>query len=270
LLRRNVEYSLSVSDSYERYGYGAALEKGKLIVKIECGQSGYLELGKGIEALEQQESGLGAAFYWTLLRAIYRVMHVYDHDEAMQYEERLREMAEEDDESNRDQYEFPEVEKALPDCIRRSLKRRTRQDYRRYRRLLAKHSNGPHRSWLERLWRLQRLARVNVHAMRNELDSYYDGPPVPSMLLAFKENDAIVACFDEEAQHMLESSPEPAFGLEFSPGSLLSVEHVLRALDRFIEFNCELFRLAEELKKCEVVRDAKPRRNRSERRVQAA
>jgi hypothetical protein len=85
--------------------------------------------------------------------------------------------------------------------------------------------------------------------MRNELDSYYDGPPVPSMLLAFKENDAIVACFDEEAQHMLESSPEPAFGLEFSPGSLLSVEHALRALDRFIEFNCELLRLAEELKK---------------------
>jgi hypothetical protein len=212
LIQRNVEYGLSVRDTYDRYSYGNTLEKGKLIVKIECGQAGYLELGNVIEALEQQEHGLGAAFYWTLTRSIYRVMYVYDHDEAMQYEERLRDMAADDDECNRDQYEFPEVEKALPDCIRKSLRHRTKKDYRRYRLLLEKHRNGAFRTWMERLRRLQKLSRIKVCAERNELDNYYDGPPVPSLIIAFKQNDAIVACFDEEAQHMLESSPEPALG----------------------------------------------------------
>ncbi|MDX6463068.1 MAG: hypothetical protein QOE55_6765 [Acidobacteriaceae bacterium] len=269
LIQRNVDYSLSVSDAYDRYSYGNTLEKGKLIVKIECGQAGYLELGNVIEALEQQEPGLGEAFYWTLIRSIYRVMYVYDHDAAMQYEEGLWNMAADDDESNRDRYEFPEVEKALPDCIRKSLRHRTKKDYRRYRRLLEKHRNGAFRTWMERLRCMQRIARVNVHAERNELDNYYDGPPVPTLIIAFKQNDAIVACFDEEAQHMLESSPEPALGLEFSPSNPDHVKRVLRVLDRFIQFNCELFLLAEELKKWEA-RDAGSRRNRREPSLHAA
>jgi hypothetical protein len=116
----------------------------------------------------------------------------------------------------------------------------------------------------------ERLARVNVHARRNELDSYYDGPPVPSLLVTFAENDGIVACFDEEAQHMLESSPEPAFGLGFSPASHGSVLRVLRALDRFLEFNSELFRMIEEFKKSEIHTHAMRNRNRTKPAVQAA
>jgi hypothetical protein len=230
LLQRNVDYSLTICDSYERYGYGDTLEKGKLIVKIECGQSGYLEMGQIIEALEREECELGAAFYWTLMRSLYRVIQVYDHEDALRYEEGLREMAADDDESNRDQYEFPEVRKSLPACIRRSLEH-SKADRRRYRQLLRKYRDGAYRKWIAHLRRLERLARVNVHAQRNELDSYYDGPTVPSLLVAFAESDAIVACFDEEAQHMLESSPEPTFGLEFSPASHGSVMRVLRALD---------------------------------------
>jgi len=116
----------------------------------------------------------------------------------------------------------------------------------------------------------ERLARVNVHARRNELDSYYDGPPVPSLLVTFAENDGIVACFDEEAQHMLESSPEPAFGLGFSPASHGSVLRVLRALDRFLEFNSELFQMIEGFKKSEIHTHAMRNRNRTEPEVQAA
>ena len=268
LLQRNVDYSLTICDSYERYGYGDTLEKGKLIVKIECGQSGYLEMGQIIEALEGEESELGAAFYWTLLRSLYRVIQVYDHDDALRYEEGLRKMAADDDESNREQYEFPEVRKSLPACIRRSLTH-TKADRRRFRQLLRRHLHGRYRKWIECLRRIEKLARVNVGARRNELESYYDGPPVPWVLIAFEENDAIVACFDEEAQHMLESSPEPAFGLDYSPKNHNSVLRVLRAVDRFIEFNCELFRLTEEFKKWEAQR-ATRNRNRTEPAVQAA
>jgi hypothetical protein len=111
-----------VSDVLERDGYGSTLSNGQLAVAIECGGSGYLKIGPALDALEEQAEGLGAAFYWTLLRALYRVMRVYDHEDALRYEEMLIESANEDDEENRSQYEFPEVEKALPACIQKTLK----------------------------------------------------------------------------------------------------------------------------------------------------
>jgi len=48
-------------------------------------------------------------------------MRVYDHEDALMYEERLIEYANQDDEENRRQYESPEVEKALPACIQKTL-----------------------------------------------------------------------------------------------------------------------------------------------------
>jgi hypothetical protein len=49
-------------------------------------------------------------------------MRIYDHSDALMYEEMLIESASQDDEENRSQYEFPEVEKALPVCIQKTLK----------------------------------------------------------------------------------------------------------------------------------------------------
>ena len=123
LLTRNVEYHLLVSDALERYGEDAQLGSGRLAVLIECGGSGYLKIGPAIEAMEAEAEGLGAAFYWTLTHALYKVMRLYNHDDALMYEEQMHEYAAEDDEENQGQYEFPEVEKALPECIRKTLKR---------------------------------------------------------------------------------------------------------------------------------------------------
>jgi hypothetical protein len=122
LLQRNVEYHLQVSDVLDRDGYGSSLSNGQLAVTIECSGAGYLKIGSAVDALEKEAEGLGAAFYWTLIHALYRVMRIYDHSDALMYEEMLIESANEDDEENRSQYEFPEVEKALPACIRKTLK----------------------------------------------------------------------------------------------------------------------------------------------------
>jgi len=119
LLQRNVEYHLEVSDQLGRAGGDAELGSGQLVVAIECGGSGYFRIGPALDALEAEAEGLGAAFYWALTLALYRVMRIYNHDDALMYEERMRDYAAEDDEENRSQYEFPEVEKALPECIRR-------------------------------------------------------------------------------------------------------------------------------------------------------
>jgi hypothetical protein len=73
-----------------------------------------------------------------------------------------------------------------------------------------------------------------------------------SWLIAFREHDAIAACFDEESQHMLESSAEPALCVVFSPDKPNEVERAIRAVDRFVSFNAELCLLAEELGKWEA------------------
>ena len=249
LLQRNAEFHLQVSDVLERDGYGSTLSNGQLVVTIECSGAGYLKIGPALDALEKEVEGLGAAFYWTLIHALYRVMRIYDHDDALRYEEMLIESANEDDEENRSQYEFPEVEKALPACIQRTLKEKWRIED---RRLLRAHSKGPYRAWIDRLRKMQRLSRLRVEQSQQLLeDRYYDGPPLPSLLVAFKDRDAITACFDEEGQHMLEGSSEPTVCVVFSPKNVDEVKHVMRVIERFVAFNTELFELVEELQEKE-------------------
>jgi hypothetical protein len=138
---------------------------------VACGGSGYLKVGPAIEALEAEGQGLGAAFYWTLTYALYRIMRVYNHDDALQYEERIKEYAEEDEEEKKGQYEFPEVEKALPDCIRLSLHK---DGHARWnldaRRLLRKRANGRYGSWIKRLRRIQQLSRISVRPSRSFIE----------------------------------------------------------------------------------------------------
>jgi hypothetical protein len=248
LLQRNVEYHLEVSDQLGRSGSDAELESGQLVVTIECGGSGYFRIGPALDALEAEAEGLGAAFYWALTFALYRVMWIYNHDNALMYEERMRDYAAEDDAENQGHYEFPEVEKALPECIRKTQKRECADWKAHDRDLLRKFRNGKFSSWFERLRRIQRLSRLPLKQSREFLESgYYDDPPLPSLLVVFKEHDAITACFDEEGQSMMEGTAEPTVCVVFSPREPEQVRQAMRIVDRFIALNCELFRLIEEI-----------------------
>lgn len=271
LLQRNVEYHLSVSDVAERSGEDGVLGNDQLAVTIECSGSGFLKIGPAIAALEEEAEGLGAAFYWTLTYALYRVMRIYNHDEALQYEERMKEYAEDDD-TNRKQYEFPEVDKALPECILKTL---TSDDHcaftLRARRLLRKHGRGRYQSWIERLRAIQRLSRLRLSTeVYFREDGGYDTIPLPSLLVAFKEHDAIVACFDEEGQYMLEGSAEPTVGVVFSPQKPEDVRCALRVVGRFVALNYELFQLVETLAEWETIRHAGTHLDRGEPSLRAA
>ena len=254
LLQRNVEYHLEVSDQLGRAGSETELESGQLVVTVECGGSGYFRIGPALDALEAEAEGLGAAFYWALTLALYRVMRIYNHDDALMYEERMRDYAAEDDEDNRGQYEFPEVEKALPVYIQKTLKRECPDWKQRDRDLLRRFRSGRYGSWIERLRRIQRLSRLPLKQSREYLElGYYDDPPLPSLLVAFKEHDAIAACFDEEGQYMMEGTAEPTVCVVFSPRKPEEVRHALRIVERFIALHCELFQLVEEIQeKCDA------------------
>jgi hypothetical protein len=248
LLQRNVEFHLSVSDVAERDGDDVPLGNGRLAVTIECASAGYLKIGPVIGALEEEALGLGAAFYWTLTYALYRVMRIYNHDDALEYGERMRESVE-DDEEHRGQYEFPEVEKALPESIRSTLRRDDHQAFvRRSRRLLQEHRRGRFGSWLERLRKIDQLSRIKLPVDSSfREDGGFDTIPLPSLVVAFKDHDAIFACFDEESQYMLEGSAEPALGVVFSPQEPQEVRTAIRMVRRFIALNVELFEMVEEL-----------------------
>ncbi|WP_158790019.1 hypothetical protein [Granulicella sp. L60] len=253
LLQRNVEYHLEISDVADREGFDEVMGDGQLAITVVCGGSGYLKIGPAIEALEAESPGLGAAFYWTLTYALYRLMRVYNHDDALQYEERMQEYAEQDHEENKGQYEFPEVEKALPECIRLSLQKDNHDRWNLgARRLLLKHGNGRYGSWIKRLRKLQQLSQIRVWPTYSFIEQgNYDSPPLPSLLVAFKERDAITACFDEEGQYMLEETSEPAVGVAFHPQNPEEARQALRIVERFVLFNHELFQLVEELQEWE-------------------
>jgi len=254
LLQRNVEYHLEVSDQLGRAGSDAELGSGQLVVTVECGGSGYFRIGPALDALEAEADGLGAAFYWALTFALYRVMWIYNHDNALMYEERMRNYAAEDDAENQGQYEFPEVEKALPECIRKTQKRESPDWKAHDRDLLHRFRNGRFSSWFKRLRRIQCLSRLPLKQSREFLElGYYDDPPLPSLLVAFKEHDAITACFDEEGQSMMEGTAEPTVCVVVSPRQPEQVRHTIRIVERFIALNCELFQLVEEIQeKCDA------------------
>ena len=217
LLQRNVEFHLQVSDVLERDGYGSTLSNGQLAVTIECGGSGYLKIGPALGALEDQAEGLGAAFYWTLIQALYRVMRdLLDHDDALMYEERLIEYANEDDEGNSHQYEFPEVEKALPTCIQKTLKEKWRLGD---RRLLRAHGKGPYRSWIDRLLKMQRLSRLRLEQWRELFRRpllRWSSAPIVTSLPSRKETLSPPAS-TRKASTRVEGSSEPTVCVVFSP-----------------------------------------------------
>jgi hypothetical protein len=245
LLRRNLELHLEVSDVFgDGYTSGdQGVGDGKLCVTISCTGCGYLKMGPALDALEAEATGLGTAFYWSLIRSIYRVVQIYDHDDALMYEEMLRDNSDQEDPENAGQYEFPEVRRSLPPCIESTLDEKGGSDS---RQLLRTHSRGAFASWIGRLHTLERISKRRAQESQELIDGNYDGPPLPSWLVAFRQHDAIVACFDEESQHMLESSAEPALCVVFSPDKPNEVERAIRAVDRFVSFNAELCLLAEE------------------------
>jgi hypothetical protein len=246
LLERNIEYHLEITDVVG--ADSAGLSTGQLAVTIHCSGCGYLKIGPALQALESEEKGLGGAFYWTLIRSLYRVMRIYDHSDAQAYEENLIEYAREDDPANRDQYEFPEVDKALPECIRRTLKHESEHWRFDYRRLLRRHRNGRCRNWIRHVETIAKLARVRVRSFEPEdYDGYYDCPPLPSLLIVFEEHDAVAACFDEESQHMLEGSAEPAFCAVFTLDDAKQRSAAMRAAERFVLVNREVCELIEEI-----------------------
>ncbi len=264
-LEDKVEYCCEVRDDFGTgYWRGGDLDDGKLMAAFEVQSCGYLKIGAALAGLEEQERFLGAAFYFLLRRSLYRWIRIYDHTDAAFYNEQLHEWMEQDDPQNRDAYEFPPVEEAIPEPLR------TAEDwtYPNARRLLRKHLQGPHSIWIRKLLNLHRLSRLKGQVMRFEGE--YDDAPVPSLLLVFRENDAIQACFDHESDRYNETTNEPSCAVCFCPEIAEEFDAAFRTMAIFLRINIELADLITLLNDGEEEKHAGQPEHRTEPSLRAA
>jgi len=264
-LKDKIDYCFEVRDDLGTgYWRGGALGEGKLMAAFELQACGYLKIGAALEALEGQERFLGAAFYYLLRRSLYRWIRIYDHTDAEAYNEQLHDWMEQDEPESRDAYEFPAVDEAIPEPIR-TAKNWT---YPSARRLLRRHLQGPCSAWIQKLLTLHRLSRLKGQGMRFEGE--YDDPPVPSLLLVFRENDAIEACFDHESEHYNETTNEPSCAVCFRPELEIEFDGALRTLAIFLRVNMELAGLITMLNNWKEETHAGQREHRTEPSLRAA
>ena len=264
IFKDNLEYACEVRDHLgDGYHRGESVGTGKLVAQFDLQTAGFLVIGAAMQALDNEDPCLGAAFYLVLGRALRRWMPIYDHFAAKWYNERLHEMMEEDDPESRENYEFPPVEEATPP----SVKIVDQWDTRSARRLMRQHLKGPRGAWIEKLFSIVRLSRLRSDAVR--LEQEYDDVPVPSVLIVFRENDAIHACWDYEGEHYNEASNEPACTVAFRPDHPEEFDAALRTMHIFLTLNIELAGLVNLLNDWEKEHAREPR-DRAEPALRAA
>jgi hypothetical protein len=98
----------------------------------------------------------------------------------------------------------------------------------------------------------------------------YDDPPVPSLLLVFRENDAIEACFDHESERYNETTNEPSCAVCFRPEIAEEFDAALRTMAIFLRINIELADLITLLSGWEEEKHAGQREHRTEPSLRAA
>jgi len=190
-----------------------------LIVEPSGASCGCVTFGPTQEQLENIHSQLPVTFFNIFLGAVDRWVRTYDFRDAEERAEMLREWAAQ--EADADQYEIPDVQGSIPACIRQAA-----LDEGELARLKDKIDDPLAARLLEAAINLD---RVSAQAKRPELgddigEQLSDcNPPLPCLLALFAEADAIEACFTEEANGMLEVTPEPNLIIPFDPTRTESV-----------------------------------------------
>ena len=220
-----------------------------------------IPIGATLARLEAEHALLPAAFYEVFTTNLYKWMRVYDYLDAHEHAETWME------DLSGDELEasvYRKVDMEIPACIKSHSKK---LKYRRARTLLQEIQ--PHTSMAREL--IRHLLEMDTHGQgqQHAWPGQVSGKDVPGIddwltdaeysrpgcLITWYENDAINACFDEEAQHMGENGPcQPNVALPIhldKPAKELD-EEVRRVFDHA---GAMLRSLAAAVKIVELVRD---------------
>ena len=190
-----------------------------LIVEPSEATCGCVTFGPTLKLLEKVNLQLPATFFRVFVGALNRWLRVYDFRDAAERAETLREWAAQEDDA--DQYEIPDVQGAIPACIRQGALDESELAH------VKDRINDPLVAKL--IQSAIALDRMSAQAKRPEISEEIGqqlsdcNPPLPCLLAVFAESDAIAACFDEEAQGMMEVTPEPNLIIPFDPTHTESV-----------------------------------------------
>jgi hypothetical protein len=195
-----------------------------LIVEPSEASCGCVTFGPTLELLEKVHPQLPATFFNLFVGALNRWIRIYDHRDAEERAEMLREWAAQ--EADADQYEIPDVQASIPPCMRQ-----TALDENELAHLEDSISDPLATKLVEAVLILERLS---AQAKRPELGDDIGqqlsdcNPPLPCLLAIFAEADSVSAAFDDEAQGMLEVTPEPNLIIPFDPADTESVRNAFQ------------------------------------------
>ena len=201
---RRFDLDLALSDRLVDYSDERGCE-GTLYLIVDPDSAAFVLLAPTIELLEKIDPRLPATFYSHFAGALNGWVRVYDYHDAEERVEMLREWYE--GEENADQYEVPDVEGCTPKSLKEQpLSLRALEE-------LTKEVHDPRVSGL--ITGLLDLCRISKQAKRPEFtedmgEQLMDSnPALPCLLAAFSSGDAVVGCFDEEAETAMEVTPQP-------------------------------------------------------------
>ena len=179
--------------------------EGAFYLIVHPDSAAFVLLTPTIELLEKVHPRLPATFYSHFAGALNRWVRVYDYRDAEERVEMLREWYE--GEENADQYEIPDVDGCTPKSLKETplnpCELKNLNEEVRDTQLQALISG------------LLKLCRVSKQAKRPEFtedmgEQLMDSnPALPCLLTAFSSGDAVVGCFDDEAETAMEVTPQP-------------------------------------------------------------
>ncbi len=179
--------------------------QGTLYLIVDPEGAAFVVLKPALDLLEKAHPRLPATFFSHFTGSLNRWVRVYDYHDAEERVDMLREWYEA--EANAEQYEVPDVEGCVPKCLKqRSLSLRSLREL--SRRIRRKEAKALVSSLLD-------MSRISKRAERPEFtedmgEQLMDSnPPLPCLLAAFSAGDAVVGCFDDEAQTAMETTPQP-------------------------------------------------------------
>jgi hypothetical protein len=227
-IRRRFLLVAAISDTPCEWADRDETKPNQLFLTVEPSEAtcGCVTFGPTLELLEKVDPHLPATFFNLFVGAINRWTRVYDFRDAEERAETLREWAAQ--EADADQYEIPDVQGSIPPCMRQTAL--DEGELPRLKDAIADSLAG------KLVQAALDLDHLSAQAKRPELGDDIGGqlsdcnPPLPCLLAQFAEADPIAAAFDEEADGMLEVTPEPNLLIPFDPTDVDSVRDAFHVL----------------------------------------
>ena len=179
--------------------------EGTLYLIVDPESAGFVLFNPTIEMLEEAHPQLPSTFFHHFVGALNRWVRVYDYRDADERVDMLRQWYE--GEENADQYELPDVEGCTPKCLKErplSLK-----GLRTLRETIVDQQVNVLIESLLGLYVISEKAKRPEFTEDMGEQLMDSNPPLPCLLAAFSQADAVVGCFDDEGETAMEVTPQP-------------------------------------------------------------